>query len=173
MLRIVTNNKDCIKCSSKPTFKNSIIFGKNLIAIHEKPQEIKFNKPSYVGCTVLEKSKLEIYKFWYDLLKNVCPNVELIDMDTDSFFFGVEDNFSDIMLNKHKELFDFSNFSKGSKYYDATNKKVPGKMKNEKPSQKIDEVYALKSKSYIVITSDDKEECKHNGHDYNVTSNGF
>ena len=46
-------------------------------------------------------------------------------------------------------------------------------MKNEKPSQKIDEVYALKSKSYIVITSDDKEECKHNGLDYNVTSNGF
>ena len=94
-------------------------------------------------------------------------------MDTDSFIFGVEDNFNDIMLNKHKELFDLSNFSKDSKYYDATNKKVPGKMKNEKPSQKIDEVYALKSKSYIVITSDNEDESKHNGRDYNVTSNGF
>ena len=60
-IRIVTNEKDCIKYSSRPAFKNSIIVGKNLVAIHEKPQEIKFNKPIYVGCTVLEKSKLEMY----------------------------------------------------------------------------------------------------------------
>ena len=62
-MRIVTNEKDCIKCSSRPTFKNSIIFGKKLFAIHEKPEEIRFNKPTYVGCTVLEESKLEMYKF--------------------------------------------------------------------------------------------------------------
>ena len=61
--RIVTNEKDCIKYSSRPTFKNSIIFGKNLVAIHEKPEEIKLNKPIYVGCGVVEGSKLEIYKF--------------------------------------------------------------------------------------------------------------
>ena len=34
-------------------------------------------------------------------------------------------------------------------------------------------MFALKSKSYIVITSDNKEECKHKGHDYNFTSNEF
>ena len=61
--RIVTNEKDCIKYSSRPTFKNSIIFGKNLVAIHEKLEEIKLNKPIYVGCGVLEESKLEMYKF--------------------------------------------------------------------------------------------------------------
>ena len=35
-IRIVTNQKDYIKYSSRPTFKNSITFGKNLVAIHEK-----------------------------------------------------------------------------------------------------------------------------------------
>ena len=93
-------------------------------------------------------------------------------MDTDSFIFEVAENFNEIML-EHKEYFDLSDFPKDSKYYDSTNKKVPGKMKNEKPSQKIDEVIALKSKSYIVITTDNKEECKHKGHDYNFTSNEF
>ena len=38
-IRIATNKKDCIKYSSRPTFKKCIIFGKNLVAIHEKPQE--------------------------------------------------------------------------------------------------------------------------------------
>ena len=111
----------------------------------------QYNKPVYVGCTVLEESKLEMYKFWYDFLKKVCKDVELIYMDTDSFIFKVIENFDDIML-EHKEYFDLSNYPKYSKYYDSINKKVPGKMKNERPSQKIDEVFALKSKSYIVIT---------------------
>ena len=62
-IRIVTNQKDCLKYSSRPTFINSIIYGKNLVAIHEKPQEIKLNKLTNVGCAVLEESKLEMYKF--------------------------------------------------------------------------------------------------------------
>ena len=39
-IRIVTNEKDCIKHSSRPAFINSIIYGKNLVALHEKPEEI-------------------------------------------------------------------------------------------------------------------------------------
>ena len=65
----------------------------------------------------------------------------------------------------HKEYFDLSNFPKDSKYHNSSNKKVPGKMKNEYLGKNIIvEVIALKSKSYIVITSDNKEECKHKGH---------
>ena len=37
---LVTNEKDCIKYSSRPVFINSIIYGKNLVALHEKPEEI-------------------------------------------------------------------------------------------------------------------------------------
>ena len=170
-IRIVTNKKDCIKYSSRPTFKNSIIFGKNLVAIHEKPEEIRFNKPIYVGCTVLEESKLEMYKFWYDFLKKVCERIKLIYMDTDSFIFEVAENFNEIML-EHKEYFDLSNFLKDSKYYDSTNKKVTGKIKDGKSSQIIDQVTALKSKSYVVITTDN-EECKHKGHGYNFTGDEY
>ena len=108
---IVTNKKDCIKYSSRPTFKNSIIFGKNLIAINEKIQEIKFNKRIYAGCTVLEEIKLEMYKLYYGFLKKECPDVTLIYMDTDSFIFRLKEIFNEIML-KHKKLFDLSNISK-------------------------------------------------------------
>ena len=77
-IRIVTNKIDCVKYSSRPTFINSIIYGKNLVAIHEKPQEVKLNKPIYVGCAVLEESKLEMYKFWYDFLKKECNEIKLL-----------------------------------------------------------------------------------------------
>ena len=30
---------------------------------------MKLNKPIYVGCTVLELSKLAMYKFWYEIIK--------------------------------------------------------------------------------------------------------
>ena len=74
---------------------------------------------------------------------------------------------------KHKEYFDLSNFPKDSKYHNLSNKKVPGKMKNEYLGKNIAEVIALKSKSYIVITSDNKEECKHKGHNYKFTANKY
>ena len=171
--RIVTNKKDCDKYSSRPTFKNFIIYGKNLAAIHEKPQEIKLDKPIYAGFAVLEESKLEMHKLWYDFLKKECSEVKLVYMDTDSFIFEVTNqNFNDIML-KHKEHFDLSNFLKYSKYHNSLNKKVPGKMKNEYPGKNIAEVIALKSKSYMVITSDNKEECKHKGHNYKFTANEY
>ena len=76
-----------------------------------------------------------MYKFWYDILKKACPDVELINMDTDSFIFKINNqNFDDIML-EHKEYFNLRNYPRDSKYYDPINKKVLGKMKNEKPSQ--------------------------------------
>ena len=93
-------------------------------------------------------------------------------MDTDSFIFEVAENFNEIMLDQ-KEYFDLSNFSKDSKYYDTTNKKVPSKMKDIKPSQNIDDVTALKSKSYIVIATDNEEECKHKGNDYKFTGDKY
>ena len=172
-IRIVTNEKDCLKYSSRPTFINSITYGKNLVAINEKPQEIRLSKPIYVCLTVLEENKLEMYKFWYDFLKEVCKKIKLLYMDTDSFIFEViEENFNDIRF-KHKEHFDLSNFLKDSKYYDITNKKAPGKMKDEYPGKNIDEVIALKSKSYIIITTNNQERFKHKGHNCKCTGNEY
>ena len=51
-------------------------------------------------------------------------------------------------LFKHKDLFDFSNFSKDSKFFDETNKNVIGKMKEEFGGVIVDEFVGLKSKMY-------------------------
>ena len=118
-IRIIKKPKDFLKYASRPTYINHNIFGKNLVKIHEKKELLTLNKPIYVGCTVLELSKLTMYEFYYGFLKQKCETVKLSYMD-----------FDDIML-KNKEFFDLSNFSKNSKYYCGENKKVLGKMKDE------------------------------------------
>ena len=73
-IRIATNEKDFIKYSSRPTYISHVKFGKNLLVIHEKKELLTLNKPIYVGCTILELSKLEIYKYHYGFMKENVEN---------------------------------------------------------------------------------------------------
>ena len=116
-IRIIKNEKDFIKYPSRPTFINHDLFAKRLVAIHEKKKELlTLNKPIYVGCTVLELSKLEMYKFHYNFMKNNVNIFKLLHSNTDSFIYEIGEDFYEIM-HKHKEIFDLTNQPKDSKYY--------------------------------------------------------
>ena len=58
---------------------------------------------------------------------------------------------------KWKDLFDFSNYSKDSKFFNETNKKVIGKMKDEFGGVIVIEFVGLKSKMYSMKKIDGKE----------------
>ena len=58
---------------------------------------------------------------------------------------------------KHKHLFHFSNYPKDLKFFDETNNKIIGKMKNELGGAIVDELVGLKSKMYCIKKSDGKE----------------
>ena len=51
---IIKKEKGLIKYASRPTYINHDIFGKRLVAFHEKKELLTLNKPIYAGCTVLE-----------------------------------------------------------------------------------------------------------------------
>ena len=55
--RLVSNEKDFLKYTSRPTHITHKIFGKNYAAIHEIKPVLMLNKPIYVGFTILELSK--------------------------------------------------------------------------------------------------------------------
>ena len=131
---------------------------KFLVKIHEKKELLTLNKPIYVGCTVLELSKLEMYKYYYGFMKENVDIFELFYGDTDSFIYEITgQNFYEIML-KHKEHFDLSSFPKNSKYFCSNNKKVPAKMKDEYAGKIIYEGEFLKSKMYLLKTADGDEK---------------
>ena len=54
-------------------------------------------------------------------------------------------------------MFDFSNYSKDSKFFNETNKKVIGKIKDEFGGVVVSEFVGLKSKMYSIKKLDRKE----------------
>ena len=54
-------------------------------------------------------------------------------------------------------MFEFSNYPKDSKFFDPTNKKAIGKMKDGKEEKINDEFVGLKSKIYSIKNIDGKE----------------
>ena len=162
-IRIIKKEKDFIKYASRPTYTNHNIFGKRLVAIHEKKELLALNKPFYVGCTVLELSKLEMFKFNYNFMKSSVDIFNLILTDTDSFIYESSENFYEI-LYQHKEIFDLSDYPKRSRYFCNDNKKVLGKMKDEYGGKIIYEITALKSKMYSIRDVNNNEKSTHKGH---------
>ena len=83
--------------------------------------------------------------------------------DTDSLVYEIKGGNVYEQCFKNKHLFNFSGYSKDSVYYDDSNKKVLGKMKDGFNGVKIDELIGLKSKMYSLIACNDKEVNKAKG----------
>ena len=78
-VRLVNNEKDFLKYTSRPTYITHKIFGKDYAAIHEIKPVLMLNKPIYVGFTVLDLSKRKMYDFHYNFIKkNLMLNCYLL-----------------------------------------------------------------------------------------------
>ena len=156
-VRLVNNAKDFLKYTSKPTYITHKIFGKDYAAIHEIKPVLILKKPIYVGFTVLDLSKWKMYDFHYNFIKKNF-DAELLFTDTDSLTYEIKSENVYVEFFKRKDLFDFSNYPKDSKFFYETNKKVIGKMKDEFGGGVIViEFVGLKSKMYSVKKIDGKE----------------
>ena len=82
-VRLVNNNKEFLKYTSRPTHVSYKIFAKNYAAIHEIKQLLTLEKPIYVGFTVLELSKWLMYDFHYKFIEKHF-DAELLFTDTDT-----------------------------------------------------------------------------------------
>ena len=155
-VRLVNNEKDFLKYTSRPTYITHKIFGKDYAAIHEIKPVLMLNKPIYVGFTVLELSKWLMYDFHYSFIKKNF-DAELLFTDTDSLAYEIKSKDVYEEFFRHKHLFDFINYPEDSKFFDSTNAKVIGKMKGESEGKIIDEFVGLKLKMYSMKNIDDKE----------------
>ena len=112
-----------------------------------------------------------MYEFHYDYIKNKCGNnSRLLFTDTDSLIYEIKtkDVYED--FSNDKEMFDFSNYSTKSKYYDNSNKLVVGKMKDETAGVAIEEFVGLKPKMYSDLVDDNSQHEKVKGINKNVVA---
>ena len=114
-VRLVNNAEDFLKYTSKPTYITHKIFDKDYAAIHEIKSVLILNKSIYVGLTVLDLSKWKMYDFHYNFIKNNF-DAKLLFTDTDSFTYEIKSENIFEEFFKRKDLFDFTNYPKDSKF---------------------------------------------------------
>lgn len=146
-VRLVGDQKKLSKLVSKPTFVNSKIFNENLVAVHKIKECLTLDRLAYIRMCILDLSKVLMYDFHYNYIKQkYSDRAKLLFTDTDSLCYEIqtEDAYKDFWIDRDK--FDNSDYDKSSLFFDATNKKVIGKMKDEAAGVHITEFVGLRSK---------------------------
>ena len=88
-VRLVNNENNFLKYTSRPTHITLKIFDKNYAVIHEIKRVLTLNKPVYVGFTVLELSKWLMHDFHYNFIKKHF-DAKLLFTDTDSLTYEIK-----------------------------------------------------------------------------------
>ena len=163
-INLVTTNKRRSKLVSEPNYHTMNYISENLSIIEMNKTRVKMNKPTYLGLSILNISKILMYEFWYDYMKQKYNNVKLCYMDTDSFVMNIktEDFYKDIANDVDKRS-DTSNYEVNRPLPTGKNKKFIGLMKDELGGKIITELVTLRPKTYSYLTDDGKEYKKAKG----------
>ena len=149
-IKLINNDPEkLLKLIKQPNFQNAYQISNRLALVESKPIKTTFNKPICIGACILETSKLHMYQFWYDHLKQKYGDkIQLLYTDTDSHVIEVETEgiYRDMLENK--DLYDFSEYPTDQSNYNIENKKVLGKFKDELNAKIITEFVADKPKMY-------------------------
>uniref|UniRef100_A0ABD2XQX6 DNA-directed DNA polymerase n=1 Tax=Trichogramma kaykai TaxID=54128 RepID=A0ABD2XQX6_9HYME len=141
---------------SKPNFHSRAIFDENLVAIQLSKTVVTIDKPMYVGFSILDISKTQLYRFHYDFMRDrFKSNCKVLYTDTDSLVYEIRgQNVYEVM--KHKDNineFDTFDYEKdnpfGMPLLQENSKKI-GLMKDELSGKILRRFCGLRSKMYSV-----------------------
>ena len=162
--RLITEKKKFLKLSSKPTFKSAQIINSGLVGVEMKQPQVELSHVLYTGSTILDLSKLHLYKFHYEYMLPTYGKDDLTACmsDTDSILYhiqrakGAQCPYEDIEHNLHH--FDTSNYPASDPAYSLVNKKRLGRMKEEGNGRLTPYTYfcGLQSKVYSL----EQQKCK-------------
>lgn len=136
---------------ARPNFKTCSIFSEDFVAIHMDRLKVQYNKPIYLGFSILELSKTVLYSFFYEVIKKEFgEKASLLYTDTDSLIIKVLiENFYDFIA-QNPDKFDTSNYTEGNKFNIPKSTSVLGRMKDEFPADPIICFYGTGAKAYYV-----------------------
>ena len=153
-IELVTDPQKAIKLVSKPNYQGYKQFNDDLYGVSMKKLTVTMDKPVFIGCAVLELSKLLMLEFYYDYFKIKHPKAEVLYTDTDSLVINVptDDIYKDFESEKDV-WYDFSDYPEDHPLHSNLNKKKVGYMKDELNGKIIKEYVGLRSKMYSIVTT--------------------
>ena len=118
-IKLVTSEKRRKRLVPEQNFHSCKKYSDHLMAIKmKKKTRVKMNKPLYLSMSILDISKMLMYKFWYDYFKTKYGDrAKLCCTDTDSFLINfINQDFFEDISNDVEKWFDTSNYNKKIKY---------------------------------------------------------
>ena len=137
---------------AKPNFHRMVSFNRDLVAIELSKLIINFDKPIYLGFTILELAKHHVYDFHYDyILPKFGEKAKLLYTDTDSLVYEfTHPNIYDC-IREDIQKFDTSDYPENNPLgvpRNMENKKKIGIIKDESNGKCILRWAALRPKMY-------------------------
>ena len=151
-LKFVSNIHQAESFVERAVFKSFHVINENLVSVSLKSTSVVWDKPTPVGASILDLSKLSLYKFHYEEMipRYTAPRLKLAYKDTDSLLYCIEtENLYEDMA-RFKDLLDPSDYPQEHFLYDPSNKKVPSTMTDELQGKILREVVCLRSKLYSI-----------------------
>ena len=85
---MISSDKVAQILAAKPNYDRCTIFDEKLIAVHMRKTKLYFNKPVYLGISILDLSKSLMYDFHYNYIKTKNGDkTKLLFTDTDSLAY--------------------------------------------------------------------------------------
>ena len=151
-IRLISSDKVSQKLATKPNHDGCTIFNENLIAFHMKKTKLYFNKPVYLGMSILDLSKSLMYDCHYNYIKTkYLDKAKLLFTDTDSLAYEIKTkDFYKYINPDIEKRFDTSHYPiyqpSGTKT--GLNNKGLGMFKDEAGGKQIVEFFGLRAKLY-------------------------
>ena len=153
-IKLITNRDAYLKAVMKPNFKSGTLFDENLMGREMGKIKIVMNKPVCLGQAILDLSKIVMYEFHYNYMKQKYPEeLTFCYMDTDSLIYDIEtDDFYKDIAKDVKDRFDTSGYNPNRPLPVGLNKKLIGLMKDELRGEIMTEFITLRPKMYAYKT---------------------
>lgn len=131
-IKLVTDDSKFTRLVANPRYKEHRMFGDLVYAVSLEQESVRLCKPIYTGFTVLELSKLLMYRFHYGFIKaKLGEKARLLLTDTDSLVYFIEGQDPYELFAEYSDMFDFSDYPISHPMHSDANKKVMGVFKDE------------------------------------------
>ena len=88
-VKLIKNSKDYARHVSQPNFISRKIFSRGFVSIHQIKSVLTLDKQIYMRFSILELSKLLMYKFHYEYVKSKF-DAKLLFTNTDSLVYEIK-----------------------------------------------------------------------------------